>query len=145
MRSLGPLEAPVAGRLGMRPMTDAPHFADIHVGARIRQFRLEAGLTQQALADRLGIRPQQIQKYETYENRVSASRLWEISQILSRPIAAFFSGIPNTEPDLAQLPITRETCDLVRYFRRLPENQRQSFLGMVRTLSGGREGDPPSS
>ncbi|PWR02314.1 hypothetical protein DKT77_12240 [Meridianimarinicoccus roseus] len=69
-----------------------PHPVDIHVGRVIRQIRREAGFTQQHLAERVGIKFQQIQKYETGANRVSASRLWEISRVLGVPVSAFFEG-----------------------------------------------------
>ena len=56
-----------------------PHKVDIHVGQRLRQRRWLVGMTQQGLAEMVGIKFQQIQKYETGANRVSASRLWDIS------------------------------------------------------------------
>lgn len=67
-----------------------PHPVDTHVGNVIRQRRREIAMTQQQLAEQVGIKFQQIQKYETGVNRVSASRLWEISQALSVPIDHFF-------------------------------------------------------
>jgi transcriptional regulator with XRE-family HTH domain len=69
-----------------------PHPVDIHVGKVIRQIRRESGLTQQHLAERVGIKFQQIQKYETGANRVSASRLWEISRVLNVPVSRFFAN-----------------------------------------------------
>ncbi len=69
-----------------------PHPVDTHVGNVIRQRRREMSMTQQQLAEQVGIKFQQIQKYETGVNRVSASRLWEISQALSVPIDYFFKG-----------------------------------------------------
>jgi len=56
------------------------HPVDVHVGKRIRHRRWMNGTTQQQLAERVGIKFQQIQKYETGMNRVSASRLWDIAQ-----------------------------------------------------------------
>lgn len=74
-----------------------PHPVDIHVGKLIRQIRREAGLTQQHLAERVGIKFQQIQKYETGANRVSASRLWDISRVLNVPVGRFFDGYVQEE------------------------------------------------
>ena len=68
------------------------HSVDLHVGRKLRQRRWLMGMTQQQLADRVGIKFQQIQKYETGANRVSASRLWEIARALEVPLERFFSG-----------------------------------------------------
>ena len=65
---------------------------DVHVGKRIRHRRWMIGMTQQQLAEKVGIKFQQIQKYETGANRVSASRLWEIARALEVPVERFFSG-----------------------------------------------------
>jgi len=67
-----------------------PHPVDIHVGKIIRQIRRDAGMTQQHLAEQVGVKFQQIQKYETGANRVSASRLWEIARVLDTPVHEFF-------------------------------------------------------
>jgi len=67
-----------------------PHPVDVHVGQMIRTTRRARGMTQQMLAARIGVKFQQVQKYETGANRVSASRLWEISQVLDAPINHFF-------------------------------------------------------
>lgn len=67
-----------------------PHPVDVYVGSVIRKLRRDAGMTQQQLAEMVGIKFQQIQKYETGANRVSASRLWEIARALDVPIERFF-------------------------------------------------------
>ena len=69
------------------------HPVDLHVGKRIRQRRWLVGMTQQQLAEQVGIKFQQIQKYETGANRVSASRLWDISEAMDVPVNFFFEGI----------------------------------------------------
>ena len=69
------------------------HPVDEHVGKRIRHRRWMVGMTQQQLADRVGIKFQQIQKYETGMNRVSASRLWDIAEALTVPVSFFFEGL----------------------------------------------------
>ena len=72
------------------------HVVDVHVGKRIRQRRWLTGMTQQKLAELVGIKFQQIQKYETGANRVSASRLWDMSQILDVPVSYFFDDMSET-------------------------------------------------
>lgn len=73
------------------------HPVDVHVGARIRQRRLMLGMTQQALASRLGVTFQQLQKYEMGNNRVSASRLWDIARLMDVPISYFFEGLEASQ------------------------------------------------
>ena len=72
------------------------HPVDVHVGKRIRQRRWLTGMTQQQLAQSVGIKFQQIQKYETGANRVSASRLWDIASALDVPVTFFFDGVFET-------------------------------------------------
>ena len=69
------------------------HPVDVHVGKRVRHRRWMVGMTQQQLGDIVGIKFQQIQKYETGMNRISASRLWDIAQALDVSISFFFEGI----------------------------------------------------
>src|SRR5919199_187202 len=66
---------------------------DRHVGARVRERRIMLGLTQQQLADLIGVTYQQAHKYERGINRVSAGRLYEIAQVLSVPVGYFYEGI----------------------------------------------------
>ncbi len=73
------------------------HHVDAHVGKRIRHRRWMVGMTQQQLADKVGIKFQQIQKYETGMNRVSASRLWDIADALGVQIAFFFEGLSEAD------------------------------------------------
>ena len=80
-------------------MPRTPDRVDAFVGARIAQRRTALGLSQQALADRLGISSQQIQKYEAGSNRVSVSRLHRIATVLGAATAGFF---PPPAPDMAQ-------------------------------------------
>ena len=83
------------------------HPVDQHVGQRIRQRRWEIGMTQSQLGQSVGIRFQQIQKYETGVNRVSASRLWGIAEALEVPVSYFFEGIEARQTaavDLAEAP-----------------------------------------
>ena len=75
------------------------HPVDVHVGKRVRHRRWMVGMTQQQLAERVGIKFQQIQKYETGMNRVSASRLWEIGSALGVTVSFFFEGLGDKAAD----------------------------------------------
>ena len=76
-----------------------PHAVDVHVGKRIRQRRWLIGMTQQTLAESVGIKFQQIQKYETGANRVSASRLWDIAEVVGVPVSFFFEGMEAVDTE----------------------------------------------
>ena len=73
-----------------------PNPIDVHVGSRVRMRRMLVGLSQEKLGDRLGLTFQQVQKYEKGSNRVSASRLYQMAQILSVPVQFFFDDLPET-------------------------------------------------
>ena len=66
---------------------------DRHVGARVRELRVAAGLSQQTLADRIGVTYQQAHKYENGVNRLAASRLYALARVLRCDIGAFFAGL----------------------------------------------------
>ncbi|HBZ42769.1 MAG TPA: transcriptional regulator [Maritimibacter sp.] len=117
------------------------HPVDVHVGKRIRHRRWMVGMTQQQLAEQVGIKFQQIQKYETGMNRVSASRLWDISFALSVPVSFFFEGLEGgVEQDTNRsLPedilADKEALELVRSYYAIPENQRRRLFELARVLS----------
>ncbi|WP_344841916.1 helix-turn-helix transcriptional regulator [Celeribacter arenosi] len=124
------------------------HPVDVHVGKRIRHRRWMVGMTQQQLAERVGIKFQQIQKYETGMNRVSASRLWDIAESLAVPVAYFFEGMSemaDSEMDAvasdveARAPVDiladKEALELVRSYYAIPENQRRRLFELARVLS----------
>jgi transcriptional regulator with XRE-family HTH domain len=73
----------------------APNPTDKHVGARVRMRRMMLGMSQEKLGDALGLTFQQVQKYEKGTNRIGASRLQQISQILQVPVSFFFEGAPS--------------------------------------------------
>src|SRR6201746_2552328 len=73
----------------------APNPTDKHVGARVRMRRMMLSMSQEKLGDALGLTFQQVQKYEKGANRIGASRLQQISQILQVPVSFFFEGAPN--------------------------------------------------
>ena len=74
----------------------APNPTDKHVGARVRMRRMMLGMSQEKLGDALGLTFQQVQKYEKGTNRIGASRLQQISNILQVPVSFFFEGAPNS-------------------------------------------------
>jgi transcriptional regulator with XRE-family HTH domain len=124
------------------------HIIEIHIGNKIRQRRRLTGMTQQQLAECVGIKSQQIQKYETGANRVSASRLWEIAEALNVPVAQFFTGISvgltvrqgvptslraQTLPDD---PLNdREVMALVRSYYAIAQDQRHRLSDLARVLA----------
>lgn len=73
----------------------SPNPTDKHVGARVRMRRMMLGMSQEKLGDALGLTFQQVQKYEKGTNRIGASRLQQISNILQVPVSFFFEGAPN--------------------------------------------------
>ena len=75
----------------------APNPIDRHVGSRVRMRRMMLGMSQEKLGDALGLTFQQVQKYEKGTNRIGASRLQQISEILQVPVSFFFEGAP-TQP-----------------------------------------------
>jgi transcriptional regulator with XRE-family HTH domain len=72
-----------------------PNPIDRHVGSRVRMRRMMLGMSQEKLGDALGLTFQQVQKYEKGANRIGASRLQQISQILQVPVSFFFEGVPS--------------------------------------------------
>lgn len=113
---------------------------DVHVGARIRERRRELGLSQQGLADHLGLTFQQIQKYERGANRVSASVLWNTSGRLGVSVAYFFQGLPtygdpisNDQIDLYSLLATTHGGEIVRLFLTIPPPMRESVRSLMQT------------
>jgi transcriptional regulator with XRE-family HTH domain len=117
------------------------HPVDAHVGKRIRHRRWMVGMTQQQLADQVGIKFQQIQKYETGMNRVSASRLWDIAEALGVQIAFFFEGLGDSQSAQAQQAVEgdmladKEALELVRSYYAIPEAQRRRLFDLARVLS----------
>ncbi len=96
-------------------------------------------MTQQQLAERVGIKFQQIQKYETGMNRISASRLWDIAEALGVPVAFFFEGLQTeAETEVSSQPdimADREAMELVRSYYAIPETQRRRLFDLARVLS----------
>jgi len=97
------------------------------------------GMTQQQLGDRVGIRFQQIQKYETGTNRISASRMWDIAATMAVPVSFFFEGLHGQAPDTAEargdILTDNEAFELVRAYYAIPEHQRRRLFDLARVLS----------
>ncbi|MFT4792732.1 MAG: transcriptional regulator with XRE-family HTH domain [Paracoccaceae bacterium] len=123
------------------------HPVDVHVGKRVRQRRWMVGMTQQQLGEKVGIKFQQIQKYETGMNRVSASRLWDIAAALDVPVNFFFEGIVDqagmsesalgmmTKSPRGDLLADKEALELVRSYYSIPEAQRRRLFDLAKVLS----------
>ena len=122
------------------------HPVDVHVGKRVRPRRWMVGMTQQQLGDIVGIKFQQIQKYETGMNRISASRLWDIAQALDVSISFFFEGFESeevaaeaamaaTQDTRGDLLADKEALELVRSYYAIPEAQRRRLFDLARVLS----------
>lgn len=101
---------------------------DKAVGARIRTYRKALGMSQTELADAIGVRFQQVQKYENGSNRVAASRLWQIADALGISVVALFEDVRVT---VGQSPDVSELVDL---YSRLPAPQRAQALFHMRAL-----------
>ena len=94
----GGSDAGIEHRLGQRESVPSQRarksdWIDVHIGVRLRKRRVLLGITQEALAQRVGISFQQMQKYETGENRISAARLFRLSQLLDVPVTWFFGAM----------------------------------------------------
>ncbi|MFC3076520.1 helix-turn-helix domain-containing protein [Phenylobacterium terrae] len=122
---------------------------DIHLGKRLRRRRRLLGLTQQQLAGACGVRFQQIQKYECGANRISAARLWQLSEALQVPVAYFYDGLSEQERNAAEAKIAedagevlsrKETLDLIRAYYQLDERPRRRLLDLAKSLHGETEG-----
>jgi transcriptional regulator with XRE-family HTH domain len=117
---------------------------DVHIGKRLRRRRRLLGMTQQQLAESVGVRFQQIQKYECGANRVTAARLYELARAIKVPVQYFFDGLTESQivvppaNDLADVPgdvfASRETLELVRAYYRLGERPRRRLLDVAKAL-----------
>ncbi len=117
---------------------------DCTVGKRIRQRRKSLGLSQTELAVRIGVKFQQVQKYETGVNRVAASRLWNIAEALSVPITYFFEelNIPangRRSSNLLDEYALPETAEMIKIFNRLPAAQKMAMSSFLKSLDSVRE------
>ncbi|MBZ9656648.1 helix-turn-helix domain-containing protein [Phyllobacterium lublinensis] len=129
-----------------------PNPVDVHVGARIRLRRNMIGLSQEKLGESLGITFQQIQKYEKGMNRVGASRLQAIGNILNVPVTFFFDDMPGQSDKPKGFDEESETTyvvgflnssegiQLARAFAKITDAKvRRKILDLVRTLGDEEE------
>jgi transcriptional regulator with XRE-family HTH domain len=108
---------------------------DDHVGARIRERRIMLGLTQQQLAEMIGVTYQQAHKYERGINRVSAGRLYEIARVLNAPITYFYDGVGEETPRQAT-PHQRMLLEIARNFGEIQNEKHQEAVShLARALA----------
>jgi transcriptional regulator with XRE-family HTH domain len=119
---------------------------DLHLGKRLRRRRRLLGLTQQQLANSVGIRFQQIQKYECGANRISAARLWQLSEALETPVSYFYDGLAEAvaradaaEERSGEMFSRKETLDLIQAYYRLSERPRRRLLDLAKSLDSENE------
>ena len=128
----------------------SPNPVDLHVGGRVRMRRKMLGVSQERLAEALGLTFQQVQKYERGANRVSASKLYEIARFLSAPVSFFFDGLADpaagdtadgaSEQLVNDFLMTSEGLELAGSFPRIQRARvRRRILELVRTLAGDEE------
>jgi len=120
---------------------------DLHLGRRLRRRRRLLGLTQQQLALQVGIRFQQIQKYECGANRISAARLWQLAEALESPVNYFYDGLAEameraeggSGPGKGEVFSRKETMDLIQAYYQLGERPRRRLLDLAKSLHGDGE------
>ena len=123
-----------------------PNPIDKHVGSRVRMRRMMLGMSQSTLADGLDLTFQQVQKYEKGTNRISASRLLHISQILQLPVTFFFEGTPGQSKAKDDAPspayvtdflATRNGLALTKAFMKIKDAKlRRNIVNLVEELTG---------
>jgi transcriptional regulator with XRE-family HTH domain len=137
----------------LEPQGRKPNPMDIHVGSRVRLRRMVVGMSQEKLGEKMGLTFQQIQKYEKGTNRIGASRLFQLSQILDVPVQFFFEDAPismlgraaahaagfaesKTEAFLLDFLNSREGLELNRAFVKITDPKvRKRVVELVRALS----------
>jgi transcriptional regulator with XRE-family HTH domain len=132
--------------------TKAPNPVDKHVGSRVRMRRIMLGMSQEKLGEALGLTFQQIQKYEKGTNRVGASRIQQISEVLQVPVSFLFEGVPSGNINgegfgeggspayVSDFLATSEGLALTRAFTRINDSKlRRSIVDLVEQIAD-REG-----
>ena len=117
---------------------------DQHLGNRVRRRRRLLGLTQLQLAEKVGVRFQQVQKYECGANRMSASRVWQLAIALEVPVAYFYDGLsdeaePAAEHERRDMFAQKETLDLIKAYYDLDERPRRRLLDLAKSLNSDLE------
>ncbi len=131
-----------------------PHHIDVHVGSRVRLRRMFIGMSQEKLGEQMSLTFQQIQKYEKGTNRIGASRLFQLAEVLKVPVAFFFDGLetpgqragaagfaePQSETYVMDFLDSREGVELNRAFVRIRDPKiRKSIVDMVRAMADAPE------
>jgi transcriptional regulator with XRE-family HTH domain len=121
---------------------------DLHIGHRLRARRRLLGLTQPELAAAVGVKFQQIQKYECGEDRISASRLWLLCSALNAPVDYFYEGLssqsekrPRAHDDRDELDTRRNARELLHSYERLAEQPRRALVELAKSLNGEPQAD----
>lgn len=128
-----------------------PNPIDVHVGARVRLRRKMKGISQEALAGKLKLTFQQVQKYERGTNRISASKLYEIARALDVTIADFFEGLDDTAGEggmaesgstfVHQLMLTPDGAELAGAFGKIKRGRvRKRLVELVKALAAEDDG-----
>jgi len=118
-----------------------PDPIDIHVGSRVRLRRTLLGISQERLGEQLDITFQQVQKYERGANRISASKLWRLSEILDVPVGFFFDDMESADmplrqaSDLEEALSKRETLEMLREYLRLNDDVREKVRLLLRSMA----------
>lgn len=119
-----------------------PDPVDVHVGARVRMRRLMLGLSQDKLAETIGLTFQQIQKYEKGANRIGAGRLFRLANALDVPVQFFYEdlqggdAVPASSQELIALLATPDGMRLCRYFADIKDpHVKRRLLELVKSLS----------
>jgi transcriptional regulator with XRE-family HTH domain len=140
-------KAPGSGKVRTRPPGDRqPNLVDRHVGERVRARRKQLGLSQDRLAEALGLTFQQVQKYERGANRISASKLFDAAGALQVEISFFFDGLTRNadQPGVAEpeapafqhLALTSEDTELVEAFHAIGRKRlRKRIYELVREIA----------
>ena len=142
-----------------RNVDGTPNAVDLHVGARVRLRRTLMGMSQDTLGEAIGMSFQQVQKYECGANRISSSRLYDLSRVLDVPVSFFFDGMDEATINASPVSVImgeastthhqtyehdpmakRETLELVRAYFAIPDAKvRRSVYDLAKEL--GKSGD----
>ena len=113
---------------------------DRYVGSRIRERRIMLGLSQQQMADMIGVTYQQAHKYEKGINRISAGRLYEIAQVLKVSVSYFYEGLDSGDTDGSLNQRQRMCLELARNFSQITNTRHQEALSqLARAMSSEAE------
>ncbi len=127
-----------------------PNPIDAHVGSRVRLRRMVLGMSQEKLGNLLGLTFQQVQKYEKGTNRIGASRLYKLSEVLDVPVSFFYEELPGseknttaagfseptTETSIVEFMNSREGVELNRAFVKITDPKiRRHIIDLVRSLA----------